>query len=55
VTRRQIPNDKFQIPNKLKSSITETDFFEFGIWVIGAYLLFGAWDLVLLIALLYAP
>ena len=45
----EIPNHKFQIPNKSQSPISNDRnkfCFKFGIWFIGVYLVFGAWDLV---------
>jgi hypothetical protein len=47
----KIPNHKLQIPNKSRAPISndQKDFcLKFRIWVIGIYLLFGAWDLVLI-------
>jgi len=46
--KNQIPNTKFQIPNKFQITIWHDQYALFGILGIRIYLEFGAWDLVLI-------
>ena len=48
----KISNPKFQISSKFQIQITKQILF--GIWVIGIYLEFGAWGLVLFLGMLCA-
>jgi hypothetical protein len=47
-SKNQIPNTKFQIPNKSQITIWHDPYILFGILSIRIYLEFGAWDLVLI-------
>ena len=46
--KNQIPNTKFQIPNKFQITIWHDQYALFGILGIRIYLEFGAWDSVLI-------